>query len=68
MVITAVEEDSVAARAGLAPSMAIVQVGRQQVKNVSEFNAAVKDASLDKGVLLLVKSSEGSRFVVLRNE
>ena len=68
VVITAVEEDSVAARAGLAPSMAIVQVGRQQVKNVSEFNAAVKDASLDKGVLLLVKSSEGSRFVVLRNE
>jgi serine protease Do len=68
VVVTAVEEDSVAARAGLAPSMAIVQVGRQQVKNVAEFEAAVKDASLEKGVLLLVKSSEGSRFVVLRSE
>jgi serine protease Do len=67
-VITAVEEDSLAARAGLAPSMAIVQVGRQAVKNVAEFEAEVNRAELDKGVLLLVRSSEGSRFVVIRSE
>jgi serine protease Do len=68
VVITAVEEDSIAARAGLAPSMAIVQVGRQAVKNAADFEAEVKRADLEKGVLLLVRSSEGSRFVVLRSE
>jgi serine protease Do len=68
VVITAVEEDSIAARVGLAPSMAIVQVGRQPVKNVADFEEAVKNASLEKGVLLLVRSAEGSRFVVLRSE
>jgi serine protease Do len=66
--ITAVEEDSIAARAGLAPSMAIVQVGRQPVKSVADYRAALNSADLEKGVLLLVKSAEGSRFVVLRSE
>lgn len=68
VVILAVEDGSAADRAGLAPSMAIVQIGRQPVKNVAEFEAAIRGASLDKGLLLLVRSGEGSRFVVLKNE
>lgn len=68
VVITAVDPDSAAARAGLEPSMAITQVGRQPVKDVAEFEAAIGQASLDKGVLLLVRSAEGSRFVVLKSE
>jgi serine protease Do len=68
VVITSVEEDSVAAKAGLQPSMVITQVGRRSVKNVADFEAELKNASLDKGVLLLVRSGDGSRFVVLKNE
>ena len=68
VVITAVEEDSPAARAGLEPSMVIVQVGRQTVRSVKEFNAAVDAADAEKGVLLLVRSAEGSRLVVLKSE
>jgi serine protease Do len=68
VVITAVEDGSLAARAGLTSGMVIAQVGRQAVENVEQFNAAVKNASLEKGVLLLVKSSEGSRFIVLKSE
>jgi serine protease Do len=68
VVITSIEEDSVAAKAGLQPSMVITQVGRRSVKNVADFEAELKNASLDKGVLLLVRSGEGSRFVVLKNE
>jgi serine protease Do len=68
VVITAVEEDSPAARAGLEPSMVIVQVGRKNVRSVEEFNAAIDGASADKGVLLLVRSAEGSRLVVLKSE
>ena len=68
VVITAVEDGSLAEKAGLAPSMVITQVGRKEVKSVAEFEAEAKHASLDKGLLLLVRSAEGSRFVVLKNE
>ena len=68
VVITGVEEDSPAARAGLTPSMAVVQVGRKPIRSVEDFQAAVKDASLEKGVLLLVRTSEGSRYFVVKSE
>jgi serine protease Do len=68
VVITAVEDGSPADKAGLAPSQVITQVGRKAVKSVAEFEAEVKNASPEKGVLLLVRSAEGSRFVVLKNE
>lgn len=68
VVITAVQDGSAADRAGLAPGMAIVQVGRETVKSVAEFEAAAKNASLDKGVLMLVRTAEGSQFKVLKNE
>ncbi len=66
--ITSVEQGSLAESAGLTSGMVIAQVGRQSVENVEQFEAAVKNASLEKGVLLLVKSTEGSRFVVLKTE
>jgi len=68
VVITAVEDGSLADKAGLAPSMVITQVGRKAVKSVAEFESEAKHASLDKGLLLLVRSAEGSRFVVLKSE
>ncbi|WP_254506486.1 Do family serine endopeptidase [Anatilimnocola floriformis] len=67
VVVTDVENGSAAANAGLQQGDVIAQVGRTPVKSVDEFRAAVKKADLDKGLMLLVKSSEGSRFVVLKN-
>ena len=67
VVIVAVEDGSAADRAGLAPGMAVVQVGRQTVKSVADFEAAAKSGSLDKGVLLLVRTAEGAQFKVLKN-
>lgn len=68
VVITSVASDSPAAEAGLSDSMVIVQVNRKPVKTVEEFRAAIGDkSSLDKGVLLLVRTAEGSRFVVLKS-
>ncbi|HZL89106.1 MAG TPA: Do family serine endopeptidase [Pirellulaceae bacterium] len=66
VVITAVERGSPADVAGLTESMAIMQVGRKPVHSADEFHAALKDASLEKGVLLLVRTAEGSRYVVIR--
>jgi serine protease Do len=68
VVITAVEDGSPADKAQLAPSMVITQVGRKPVKDVAAFEAEVKNASAEKGLLLLVRSAEGSRFIVLKAE
>jgi len=68
VVITGVEDRSPADKVGLEAGMAIVQVAKKPVKNVAEFEAAMRSASPDKGVLLLVRSGDGSRFVVLKKE
>ncbi len=66
VVIVNVAEGSPAEKAGLQSSQVITQVGRTPVKTVEEFSAAMKDVSLSKGVLLLVRSAEGSRFIVVK--
>ena len=48
--------------------MAITQVGRKAVKTAGEFEAGVKESDMKKGVLLLVRTAQGSRFVVVRGE
>jgi serine protease Do len=66
VVITGVEPDSLAALAGLQEGMVITRVGQQKVASVDEFRAAMKDASLKDGLLMLVQTSDGSRFIVLK--
>lgn len=68
VVITGVEDGSPAEKAGLAPSMVITQVNRKPVKAVADFESEIKNASPEKGLLLLVRSAEGSRFVVVKSE
>jgi len=68
VVITGVEDGSPADKAGLKPSEVVTQVSRKPVKSVAEFEAEVKNASAEKGLLLLVRSAEGSRFVVVKSE
>jgi serine protease Do len=66
VVITAVEEDSPAAHAGLEAGMVIAQAGRKNVTSVDDYKAAASSASPEKGLLMLVRSPQGSRFVVLK--
>ncbi len=66
VVITNVRSDGPADRAGLSSGMVITQVNRQAVKSLDEFTAAVKKAESSDGLLLLVRSQEGSRFVVVK--
>jgi serine protease Do len=65
VVITGVKSGSPAAEAGLETGMVITEVNRKAVKTVEEVVQAVKEKS-EEGVLLLVRSSTGSRFVVIR--
>ncbi|MCA9236510.1 MAG: Do family serine endopeptidase [Planctomycetales bacterium] len=67
VVITAVEPNSPAARAGLEPGMVIRQIGRRAVGSVSDAQAALTNVTSGKGVLLLVQTDAGTRFVVIEN-
>lgn len=68
VVITSVRPNGLAAMAGLAPGQVIVEANRKPVANVEEFRKAVEAQPLNKGVLLLIRTAQGSRFVVLQAE
>jgi serine protease Do len=68
VVITEVDPDSAASAAGLQQGDIVVQVNRKPVTTVSEFNAAVKAGASRESTLLLVKSGQGTRFVVVTNK
>jgi len=68
VVISSVDEDGVAAGHGLREGMMVLKVGDHQVQTVDEFKAAVSKESLDKGILLLVKTTAGNRFLVLKQK
>jgi serine protease Do len=64
VVVTGVQDGSRADDAGLRRGDVIQQVNRQPVKNVAEFQRAMKQAG-DKSVLLLVNRNGHTSFVAL---
>jgi len=67
VVISGVEPGSLAHAKGLSEGMLIRRVGAKNVSNVKEFEAAMQDASLDEGILLLVRTPSGAQtFLVLK--
>ena len=63
--ITDVRNGSPADTAGLAAGMVITQADRQPVKTVADLRKVLAAKPLEQGLLLLVQSAQGSRFVVL---
>jgi len=68
VVVTDVDPDSAASTAGLQQGDIIQQVNRKPVNSVSEFNAAVRAGASRDSTLLLVRSGQGTRFVVVPNK
>ncbi len=66
VVVTDVRSGSPADQAGLTPGMVITQANHQTVKSVDDLQEALGKQPLEKGVLLLVRTPEGARFVVLK--
>jgi serine protease Do len=66
VVITDVRSGSPADLAGLESGMVVAQANHKPVKSLDDFRKAVDNPSLEKGVLLLVRTSDGARFVVLK--
>lgn len=67
VVVSSVEDDGAAARA-LRVGDLIEKVGSRRVTNLDEFNVALKESDPGKGLLLLVRSGGGTRFVVIQAE
>jgi serine protease Do len=65
VVITSVTAGSSAERAGLESGMVIARVGNKDVHNAEEFKTAV-DGAHDNGLLMLVRTPQGSQFVVVK--
>ncbi len=68
VVITEIVPGSVADRAGLKTGAVIVEADRKPVKSVDDLDKIVDEESLEEGLLLLVRTSKGSSFVVLQTE
>lgn len=68
VVITDVDPDSAAARAGLERGNLILNVGSTPVSSVSEFQAQLAKHELKAGIRLLVQAGDLQRFVLLRVE
>lgn len=66
VVIVEVDPASAALKGGLQPGFLILAVNHQKVKNVNEFNDALKGVKKGERVLILVKQGESIRFYSIR--
>ena len=66
VVVTKVEQGSIAARAGIDIGTVILQVDRNTVITAEEFVQALEKSSDDKQVLLLIKKADMQRYVILK--
>ncbi len=64
--ITEVQPGSPAAMAGLAKGMVITHANRKPVKSPADLRKAIEAKPLSEGLLLMVRTEEGSRMVLLR--
>lgn len=60
------KDDSPAAEAGVKQGDLVEKVGGKAVTTVTEFEEAVKDLSLEKGIVLHLRTAEGKRFVIVK--
>jgi serine protease Do len=67
VVITDVRSGSPADRAGLAAGMIILEANRKVVKSAEGLAEALAVKPMAQGAILLVRGSDGNRFVVIRN-
>jgi serine protease Do len=67
VVVTDVQQGSTAETAGLTAGMVIVEANRRPVKSAADLAKVLDEKSLAKGVLLLVRGEQGTRYVVLQS-
>lgn len=66
VVVTSVDQDSVADENGLKPGDVITEIDRKSISTPHQFREALKSANLKRGMMVIVITEGASRFVVLR--
>lgn len=66
VIVAEVQPGSPAATADIREGDLIKEVNRKKVSNVTEFRKALAEGDKEKGVLLLVKRGEFSRYVIIK--
>ena len=65
VVISDIEDGSPAAEAGLQPGDLISEVNRTAIKNLTDYQQAIKQVKNGENLLLLIKRGSGALYVVL---
>jgi serine protease Do len=65
VVVTYVNPDSPAGRAGLRRCDVIIEINREPVTNVDEYDAALREARTSQRILVLLKRGRSTQFVVV---
>ena len=65
--ISHVQLHSIASRADVSAGMLLLQVGQKPVHSVFDFRQAMKDQSLEKGVLVLIGTPRQKHFALFRH-
>ena len=68
VVITEVEPDSSASEAGLRAGMLVVEMDRQNIGNLADFRRVGSELSLQDGILLLVRTQQGSQYIFVQGD
>ena len=68
MLISKIESGSPAEKAGLSSGMIIQEVERNVVNNFEIFKKFVNETDTAKGILLLVTTNGGSRYIFIQEE
>ncbi|MBS0261954.1 MAG: Do family serine endopeptidase [Planctomycetes bacterium] len=68
VLVTDVKPDSPAAAVGIREGMVIAKVGSRRVNSPADFKEALKSVSLDRGILVLVRTPRGGNHVVIRKD
>jgi len=67
IVIVEVKPGSPAEKTGLLPGMIVQEVERHAIANLSIFKEIVSEMDPEKGILLLITSAKGSRYIFLHD-
>ncbi len=68
VLVTGVADGSPAAEAGLNPGDLILEINRQEITSLSEYQAAMTKISKDGSALFLVRRGSNTLFFTLKNE
>jgi serine protease Do len=66
VLVTAVKRDSSANAEGIQPGDVITKINREAVTNLKQFRQALKDADVQKGIMVNVISNGSSRLIILQ--